>query len=305
MNVEPDPLAAQGVAVDTDALLRLRVLVNHIPERKLAPAGMPGGMVTKRRGRGLETNDIRVFSFGDDIRHIDHNTTARSGVTHVRTFHDERERTAILIADFRPCMLWGTRRALRSVAAAEALALIGWRIIESGGRVGLIAFGAGAPVHVAARGRQRGMASVIGGMAAAHRAALLALANAESTEDPPLDGALEIAAGLAPTGSAVFLASGMDRPGDGFDSLARALCRRAALTVLLVTDAFESRAPAGSYPVVTAKGVVQWASIARKSAPAEPDPRRRRLDRLGMTTIAIDAGAEPEAMAEALDRSDA
>ena len=37
-----------------------------------------------------------------------------------RTFHAERDRTVILIADFRPSMLWGTRRTLRSVAAAEA-----------------------------------------------------------------------------------------------------------------------------------------------------------------------------------------
>ncbi|TXM93858.1 DUF58 domain-containing protein, partial [Methylobacterium sp. WL122] len=62
---------------------------------------------------------------GDDRRHIDRNATARTGILHVRTHHDERDRAVVLLADFRPSMLFGTRRALRSVAAAEALASLG------------------------------------------------------------------------------------------------------------------------------------------------------------------------------------
>lgn len=304
MDATPDPLKAPGVAADTETLLKLRHLVRHIPERRLAPTGMPGGFVTRRRGRGLETLDVRVFSYGDDIRHVDHNTTARTGVTHVRTFHDERERTALLIADFRPAMLWGTRRALRSVAAAEALALTGWRVNEAGGRVGLIAFGAGAPVFVSARGRERGMVSVIGGLAAAHRAALLAAADSQDQGDRPLEVALEMAAGLVPAGGAVFLATGLDNPGADFDALATALKRRAALTVLLVTDAFEQRAPAGSYPFVTGEGRVRWASVRSKAGQIGLDRRLARLNRLGITAIPVDASASPEAVAEDLDRLD-
>ncbi len=296
-----------GVAADTDALLKLRHLVRHIPERGLAPTGMPGGFVTRRRGRGLETIDIRVFSYGDDIRHVDHNTTARTGVTHVRTFHDERERTALLIADFRPSMLWGTRRALRSVAAAEALALAGWRVNEAGGRTGLIAFGAEPPVFVTARGRERGMVSVIGGLAAAHRAALLGSAGDQghknpSFEDQPLATALEMAAGLVPAGGAVFLATALDNPGEGFDGLATALNRRAALTVLVITDAFERRPPSGSYPFLSAGGRIRWTAIRDKKNQTALDSRIAHLRGLGINAIPIDASAGPEVMAEELDK---
>jgi hypothetical protein len=310
----PGALSVPGVAVDTEALLKLRHLVRHIPERRLAPTGMPGGFVTRRRGRGLETIDVRIFSYGDDIRHVDHNTTARTGVTHVRSFHDERERTALLIADFRPSMLWGTRRALRSVAAAEALALTGWRVNEAGGRAGLIAFGSGPPVFVAARGRERGMIPVVGGLAAAHRAALLAAAGSHDLQDQPLEVALEMAFGLVPPGGSVFLASGLDHPGKDFDSLATALNRRAALTVLLITDAFERAAPAGAYPFATGKGGIRWASFGRAgkggdgrregNAAGGVDRRIAHLHRLGIAAIPIDASAIPEVVAENLDRLD-
>lgn len=291
-----DPLDAPGVAADTEHLLRLRHLVRNVPERRLAPTGMPGGFVSKRRGRGLETVDIRVFSEGDDIRHIDRNATARSGEPHVRSFRDERERTALLVADFRPSMLWGTRRALRSVAAAEALALTGWRAIEAGGRVGLIAFVAGEPVFVNARARERGMVAVIGAMAAAHRAALEAAAGGREQQEPPLERVIELAAGLAPSDGSVFLATGLDRPGDGFDVVAPALAQRTALTVLLVSDAFERRAPPGDYPFIDGDGRTGWARVGGGRLPVQSDPRLERLAGLGLSTIQIDADVDPETM---------
>ncbi|WP_158808463.1 DUF58 domain-containing protein, partial [Beijerinckia sp. L45] len=125
-----------GVDLDVDALLRLRHLAARMRDPRTLPRSpMPGDIIHRRRGRGLEVHDIRVWSEGDDIRHLDHNATARTGVPHTRTYLDERERTVLLIADFRPSMLFGTRRALRSVAAAETVALLGWRAIARGGRV--------------------------------------------------------------------------------------------------------------------------------------------------------------------------
>lgn len=321
-----DALSVPGVAADTESLLKLRHLVQHIPERRLQPTGLPGGFVSRRRGRGLETVDLRLYSVGDDIRHIDRNATARTGQPHVRTFRDERERNVLLLADFRPSMLWGTRRALRSVAAAEALALVGWRVVESGGRVGLIAFGAGDPVFVSARGRERGMVRVVGGLAAAHRSALLAVAEAHDRgeaggakarggrkrahmadplgQEQPLEARLDLAVKLVPTGGMVVLASGLDHPGDGFDAVAAAIDRRAALTVLLVTDAFEQRAPAGSYPFVSESGRIAWASFGVNRAADARDPRLERLERLGVAALSIDASADPETMATAIDMFD-
>lgn len=300
-----DIFNAEGVCVDTESLLRLRHLVHNLPERGLTPTGLPGGFVSKRRGRGLEAVDIRIFSEGDDIRHLDHNTTARTGTPHVRTFRDERERRVLLLADFRPPMLWGTRRVFRSVAAAEALALTGWRVVGAGGRIGLIAFGAGEPIFVPARGRDKGMIAVIGALAAAHKEALATAFESKAPDDgQTLERPIELAARLAPVGSSVFLASGLDEPGETFDTLAVALNRRTALTVLLITDAFEQRPPPGSYPFMTRSGRVGWASFLTNRFSAEPDPRINRLAQLGINAIPLDAGRGPEAMVTELERFD-
>ena len=299
MNVSADISLTPGVSVDIEALLKLRHVVQHIPERKLAPAGLPGGFVTKRRGRGLETNDIRPFNFGDGIRHIDHNTTARTGETHVRTFHDEREKTAILVADFRPSMLWGTRRALRSVAAAEALALSGWRVTEGGGRVGLIAISAAGPLVVTPKGRERGMVAVIGGLAEAHRQALDAAFDRRNAPEVPLVEAVEMANRAVPTGGAVFLATALDNPGDQFEALVATLRNRARLSLLLIRDAFETDAPAGSYAYMTAPNQPLWATFSSKRKTVA-DTRQARLERLGVGTIVINAAHPAEQIAEEL-----
>ena len=84
---------------------------------------------------------------------------------------------------------------------------------------------------------------VVGGLAAAHRAALghtAASVSSEAAEEPPLERVFEMAATLMLNGGSVFLASALDRPGDAFDRAAGALHRRAKLTVLLVQDALQA-----------------------------------------------------------------
>ena len=284
-----DPFSVHGVAADTETLLKLRHLARAERKGQHRLTGVPGGFVSRRRGRGLEADDIRAYSEGDDIRHIDRNVTARTGVPHVRTFRDERDRTILLVADFRPSMLWGTRRALRSVAAAEALALSGWKAVDAGARVGLFTFGAGEPVYVPARSRERGMIAVAGGLAAAHRAAFA------NVSEQPLELALEKAGGLVPPGGTVVLATGLDDPGPAFDAVAQQLRTRARLIVLLVVDGFEKAPPMGRYPYATAANPLQWASIGTRRTDGV-DGRVARLERLGIDYTMIDAAAGPEFM---------
>lgn len=279
---------APGVAVDTEALLRLRHVARAHRLKGTRLTGMPGGFVSRRRGRGLEPDEVRVYAEGDDIRHLDRNTTARTGVPHVKMFRDERDRTVLLMADFRPAMLWGTRRALRSVAAAEALTLTGWLAVDSGARIGLLAFSTAEPVHVRAQGRARGMIAVTGGLATAHRAAFA------SSSSTPLDQALQLASGLLPAGGTLVLATGLDDPGPDFDMLARRIAGRGRLCVCLIIDAFETVPPPGSYPYLTADKDIAIAMIDGERRFA--DPRIARLRALGVEVFPVHAGDGPEAM---------
>jgi len=241
----------------------------------------------------LETADIRVFEDGDDVRHIDRNATARTGTPHVRTFRDERDRTALLLADFRPAMLWGTRRAFRSVAAAETLTLIGWRAMREGGRVGLIATGGPEAVFVPAHGRERGMISVVGGLADAHRTALSSVA-AGRVASEPLSTVLTMAEQIVPRGASVFLASSLDEPGQDFEVALTALAHRADVTILHIRDAFEDAPPEGTYAFETESG---RRGVGRIGADAgDEDALVLRLSALGVPIHRIDAAKPPDAI---------
>lgn len=297
-----DPKPSSGTEVETDHLLWMR----HLIEAGEAGTGartmmLPGGIVTRRRGRGLETDDIRPFMYGDDVRHIDRNTTARTGKLHVRTFRDERERSVLLLADFRPSMLFGTQRAFRSVAAAEALTLAGWRVAGQGGRVGTYAATSSETFFQRPGAGDRSMKAVAGRLSAAHAAALASKAVA----DPPLAAIVEAASRSLPHDGTLLIATAMDTPGADFDAVMRDVTHRAAVDVFLVVDRFERETPPGTYPYVTNESRRETGEVKGKPAESDVDRRLARLERLGARAVVLDASLEPLMLASLIEAFDA
>lgn len=205
--------------------------------------GTAGGLSGPRRGEGGDLFDLRPYQQGDDVRRIDPAATARSGRPQVRSRHEEVEETMLLVADFRRSMLWGTRGRLRSVAAAEALALDGWRAVLAGARVGVLILGDSDVDYVAPRSRETAMLRVASALARAHVLAL----DARGTASAALATLLgDISARAAP-GTVVRLATGLDDPGADFGPAAAALMRKCQLGVLLVQDAVEIEPPRGIF----------------------------------------------------------
>jgi uncharacterized protein (DUF58 family) len=290
-----------GVDLDVDALLRLRHLAGRMRDvRSLPRSPMPGDIIHRRRGRGLEVRDIRPWSEGDDLRHLDHNATARTGVPHTRAYLDERERAVLLVADFRPSMLFGTRRALRSVAAAETLALLGWRAATRGGRVGLVAASA-LGIAFARRGRgERAMIGLIGTLAEAHGAAL----HDRATQDTPLTEILETAGTVAGAGGAIIVATALDTPGARFDAVVSSLARRHDLTFCLIEDRFEREPTPGVYPFTTADGAGGWLRVRAGVARPALEARIATLRRLGAQALRVPSALAPEVNVSLLERVD-
>lgn len=281
-------LDAPGVALTAQELIALRQVALNAAGTPYLTA-MPGGFATARKGHGLEVADTREYQAGDDIRHVDRGTTARTGRLHVRQFQEERDQVTLLVADFRPEMFWGLRRAFRSVACAEALALIGWNVVERGGRVGLLALTAGGPVIAPPRGRARGMLDVIGAMVQAHASAL-SLAMEGQGDSPPLDASLSRAERLAPPGSEIVIASGFDTQGTDLGDRLSALARRRNPRLVLITDAEAGQMPKGRYPIRLPDGrrirVYLGADAAADTAPV------RRI--AGRAALVLDAGETVE-----------
>ncbi len=281
MNGMEPLLDIPGVALDAERLIALRDLA---VERDVGapPAAIPGGFLSKRRGSGQEIADTREYVAGDDIRHLDRGSTARTGVLHIRRFQEERDRVTFLVLDLRPSMLWGTGRAFRSVAAAEALALVGWRAVEDGGRVGLMTLGAGGPEIVGARGRTRGMLGVIGGMVRAHRAAIAAALEGRA-EEPELDGLLVPLERISPRGAEVMLASGFDVPGAGLRARLGEVAQKRHPFLIEVQDRGPGGLPEGRYPVRVRGGAVRVLRVSG-AGPGEAAPD-------GFAKLVIEAAA--------------
>ncbi|WP_146346666.1 DUF58 domain-containing protein [Falsiphaeobacter marinintestinus] len=287
-------LEVPGVALKSDALIALRsVALNSDAAPVLAD--LPGGFATRRKGHGLEVADIREYVAGDDLRHLDRGTTARTGRLHVRQFQEERDRISLLVADFCPAMFWGLRRAFRSVAAAEALTLIGWNVVESGGRVGLLALTATGSVIVPPRGRARGMLDVIGGMVQAHAKGLAAMVDGQG-DDTSLDQGLVRADRLVSPGAEVVIASGFDAPGAGLADRLDSLARRRSPRLLLITDAEAAALPQGRYPIRLPDG--RRVRVRLGGQDSTPPGLVRQI--AGRTALVLDAGESVEQTARRL-----
>lgn len=183
-------------------------------------------------------------------------------------------------------MLWGTRRTLRSIAAAEALSLVGWQAIGLGGRVGLIAVTGGETVYQPAAGRDRAMVAVIGAMVQAHAQAL---AHAMQP-DPPLADAMARASRVAPHGAHVALATALDHPGAHFDDRVAELRRRTVLSVIRIADAFETEPPKGVFRYATVDG-------GTGTAPAQELSQDHPVDLITSTYL---AHVPPDAQSQAI-----
>ena len=92
------------------------------------------------KGRGMNFAEVRKYQYGDDIRSIDWNVTARTGSPFVKVFEEERELTVMLVVDVSASGDFGTRERLKGEVAVEICALLAFSAIKNNDKVGLIIF---------------------------------------------------------------------------------------------------------------------------------------------------------------------
>jgi uncharacterized protein (DUF58 family) len=92
------------------------------------------------KGRGMEFEEVRPYQYGDDVRSIDWNVSARTGFPHVKLFREERELTVMLAVDLSGSLAFGSHAQLKRELAAEIAATVAFSAIRSNDRVGLVCF---------------------------------------------------------------------------------------------------------------------------------------------------------------------
>jgi len=111
--------------------IRTKGLVNHV---------FSGEYHSVFKGRGIEFSEVREYQFGDDIRNIDWNVTARFGHPFIKIFEEERELTVILIVDLSGSLLFGSLEKTKQQVAAELSAILAFSAMKNNDKVGLILF---------------------------------------------------------------------------------------------------------------------------------------------------------------------
>lgn len=92
------------------------------------------------KGRGMEFDEVREYVPGDDVRTIDWNVTARTGIPHIKKFVEEREMTVMLLVDVSASHSFGSSDQLKKDLASEIAAVLAFSAIQNNDRVGLILF---------------------------------------------------------------------------------------------------------------------------------------------------------------------
>jgi uncharacterized protein (DUF58 family) len=92
------------------------------------------------KGRGMEFSEVREYTFGDDVRQIDWNVTARSSDPYIKVFEEEREQTLMLCVDISPSGLFGSHSQTKMELAIEICAVLAFSAIKNGDKVGLVLF---------------------------------------------------------------------------------------------------------------------------------------------------------------------
>jgi uncharacterized protein (DUF58 family) len=103
---------------------------------------LQGDFRTVFRGTGVDVADLREYQFGDDLRHVDWNVTARTDVAHVREYLEDREVTAWLLLDCSASMDFGPVQRRKHVVLTEVAATVAQLLSRGGNRVGAVLFDA-------------------------------------------------------------------------------------------------------------------------------------------------------------------
>jgi len=125
--------------------LETRELLKKVRQVEIKTRGMVNQVFSGEyhsvfKGRGMEFSEVREYQFGDDIRTIDWNVSARFNHPFVKVFEEERELTVMLLVDFSHSGNFGTGMQLKNEIAAEICAVLAFSAIKNNDKVGLILF---------------------------------------------------------------------------------------------------------------------------------------------------------------------
>ena len=265
--------------------LTRRVRDLEILSARLIRAGFAGDYHSAFHGRGIEFSQVREYQPGDDVRTIDWNVTARSGVPHVKEFVEERDLTVLVVIDVSGSMAFGSVDWRKCDIAAELAAVFAFSAVQNSDRIGLLLFSDSVGGYIPPRRGQMHAQVIV-------RAAVdAAMRGPEGVAD--FDAAARYLEQVSTRRAVVIVIS--DFLDQNFERTMRRLDRRHDVVAITVNDPREERFPEGGLAQVVdvESGVARFidlrhADVARRAAARDQLSERRfraaGVDHLNVST---------------------
>ena len=212
---------------------KIRILTNKLIDDQLS-----GDYHSTFKGQGVEFDEVRPYLVGDDVRTIDWNVTAKTGIPYIKRFSEERELTILFMVDVSGSQGYGSVRRSKMELAAEVTALLALTAIRNQDKIGLVLFSDQIVKYIPPRkGRDSVMRLV--------REVLAAEDEASGGTD--IGAALRFLNGVQKRRAVVFLVSdfivGDGDRGAAFERLLRATARHHDMVCVPVGDPAERNLP--------------------------------------------------------------
>lgn len=257
--------------IDTAELMkevgRIRILTRRLLDERLS-----GDYQSVFKGQGIVFDEARPYQPGDDVRAIDWNVTARTGVPYVKRFSEERELTVLFMVDVSGSQSFGTQGRSKAARAAELTALLAMAALRNQDKVGLVLFSDRIVKALPPRK----------GRTAALRIVREVLAAEETREGTDLRAALRFVSATQRRKAVVFLVS--DFQDEGYARDLTVFARRHDVIACRVSDPAEADLPNVGLvelldPETHATVLVDTASAAVRARYAAEASARREAER--------------------------
>ena len=241
-----DKDANRGLAVRLEDLMEQRknvVLLNF--KNKLKTSDKAGDVKSAFKGRGIEMEEIREYSFGDDVRDIDWRVTARKNTPYTKVYNEERDREIFVVLDLSFSMYFGTKKELKSVTASKIAALLGWVAQKNNDRFGAFIFDGQKEWYFKPQNDRAHLLAVLKKIVDVGNKNL----SMECTR-PNWQKILQLISKSMKSQAAVFLVSDFANFGDQEKKMLATISKKSQLFCVDVYDILEQKAPpAGEYMI--------------------------------------------------------
>ena len=133
--------------MDTKELLK-KVRKIEIKTKRLSNHIFSGEYHSSFKGRGMTFSEVRPYQYGDDIRNIDWNVTARYNEAHVKVFEEERELTMMLMVDISGSESFGSKNQFKEEIVTEIAATMAFSATQNNDKIGLILFSDAVELYI-------------------------------------------------------------------------------------------------------------------------------------------------------------